>query len=301
MANLYYLAISRFNCVSSEYKTVRLYIGLPDNVTPVAGSWYRDSAGECTYSYQISYNPIPQNPGIFTPIICLGTSYTNYFAACGSCSITTSTTTLGPTTTTTTTSTTTTTTTAAPTTTTTTQTPVLVFHQDPYTISFDEVGNLFESFYSYHPDYMGELNTTLYTFKNGKIWVHKSEQYCKFYGVQYGANITTVFNSGALDKKTWVSLMETGNSIWACPVIYTQMETNGQKQTSSLITDDFVVLESEFHASFFKAENSPGGLIEGDSLKGGYIAIKFDSNNPNSFVYLNSATVKFINSPLNNR
>lgn len=178
----------------------------------------------------------------------------------------------------------------------------LLFHQDPYTISFDEIGNAFESFYSYHPEFMGDLNITLFTFDSGKIYKHTSNTHCNFYGIQYPATITTVFNSGALDKKTWISLMETGNTIWKTPIIYTQMNSYGsQKQESQLLDADFEVLESEYHASFLRDSNSIGGLLEGDALKGGYIVIKFEKTNANSFVYLNSATVKFIDSPLNNR
>jgi hypothetical protein len=181
---------------------------------------------------------------------------------------------------------------------------ILTFHQDPYTIAFDEVGNSFESFYSYKPEMMGELNTTLFTFKNGGIWKHtNSTAFCNFYGTQYGASITTVFNSASLDKKTWISIMETGNTIWACPVITTQMNTGGvsTSQTSLLLESDFSTLEAEYHASFLKDSSSPGGLIEGDSLKGGYMVVKFEKASANSFVYLNSATTKYINSPLNNR
>jgi hypothetical protein len=181
---------------------------------------------------------------------------------------------------------------------------ILNFHQDPYTIAFDEVGNSFESFYSYKPEMMGELNTTLFSFKNGAIWKHtNSTAFCNFYGTQYGASITTVFNTASLDKKTWISIMETGNTIWACPVISTQMNTGGvaTKQTSLLLESDFSTLEAEYHASFLKDSSSPGGLIEGDSLKGGYMVVKFEKTSANSFVYLNSATTKYINSALNNR
>jgi hypothetical protein len=179
---------------------------------------------------------------------------------------------------------------------------VLTYHQDPFTISFDEMANAFESFYSYYPEFYGCLDTKLFSFKNGEIWAHNNTStYCNFYGVQGDAFITTVFNSGALDKKTFISLMETGNDIWECPVIYTQMETEGTRQESELATADFSTLESEYHASFLRDSNSPGGLVEGDSLKGGYIVIRFEKISANSFVYLNSATVKFINSPLNNR
>jgi len=178
---------------------------------------------------------------------------------------------------------------------------VLTYHQDPVTISFDENANAFESFYSYHPEFMGELNTTLFSFKNGDIWQHGTTPYCNFYGVQDDASITTVFNSNSLDKKTWISIMETGNTIWECPVIYTQMDNGSGKQESQLLESDFVTLESEYQASFLRDSNSPGGLIEGDSLKGGYIVAKFEKTSANSFVYLNSATTKYINSALNNR
>ena len=188
---------------------------------------------------------------------------------------------------------------------------VLTYHQNPYTISFDEVGNAFESFYSYHPEFMGELNTKLLTFKNGDIYAHNNNStYCNFYGNQYNASITTVFNAQSLDKKTWVSLMETGNTIWECPIIYTQMDSYVTevdhlpyhvKQESELLEADFQILESEYHASFLRDSNSQGGLVEGDTLKGGYIIIKFEKTSPQSFVYLNSATAKYINSALNNR
>ena len=179
---------------------------------------------------------------------------------------------------------------------------ILTYHQDPYTIAFDEVGNSFESFYSYHPEYLGDVEVTLFSFKNGEIWKHGSTNYCNFYDVQYNASITTVFNSAAIDKKTWISLLETGNTIWECPEITTQMSSYGTtKQESELKPVDFQVLESEYHASFLKDINSPGGLINGDSLKGGYITIKFQKTNADSFVYLNSATCKYIDSPLNNR
>ena len=179
---------------------------------------------------------------------------------------------------------------------------VLIFHQDPYTISFDETANAFESFYSYHPEFLGSLNLTMFSFKNGAAWKHKSTVYCNFYGVQYPASITTVFNSASLDKKTWISVMETGSTGWKCPVIYTQMNSyDSRKQESELIDADFRTLESEYHASFLRDKNSVGGINNGATLKGGYIVIKFEKTNANSFVYLNSATTKYINSPLNNR
>ena len=76
--------------------------------------------------------------------------------------------------------------------------------------------------------------------------------------------------------------------------------TAGLKQQSQLISSDFEQIESEYHASFLRDQNSIGGLTDGSQLKGVYIVIKFRVNSPN-FVYLNIAAVKYINSPLNNR
>ena len=179
----------------------------------------------------------------------------------------------------------------------------LLYHQDPYTISFDEVGNAFESFYSYHPEFQGCLNTKLFSFKNGKIWAHNTDStFCNFFGEQSGASITAVFNLNSLDKKTWISIVETANTVWECPIIYTQMNSyDTVRQESELKEVDFATLESTYNASFLKDKNSQGGLIEGSSLKGGYLVVKFEKTNANSFVYLNSATAKYINSPLNNR
>ena len=73
------------------------------------------------------------------------------------------------------------------------------------------------------------------------------------------------------------------------------------RQESELLEGDFATLESTYNASFLKDINSLGGLIEGDSLKGGYIVVKFEKTNANSFVYLNNVGIKYIDSPLNNR
>jgi hypothetical protein len=179
----------------------------------------------------------------------------------------------------------------------------LIFHQDPYTISFDEVNNNFESFYSYFPEYYGCLNTKLFSFYNGQIYAHNNDStYCNFFGGQFSASITTVFNQANINKKTWISMAQTANSVWICPIIYTQMISHDAvRQESELLEADFSILESTYNASFLKDKNSAGGLIEGDSLKGGYIVVKFQNTSADSFVYLNNVGIKYIDSPLNNR
>lgn len=176
------------------------------------------------------------------------------------------------------------------------------FQQDGYTISFDEISNAFESFYSYKPEWLGCLNTLLISFKTGGLWKHDSITYCNFYGTQYEASITAVFNANSLDKKTFVSLMETSNTTWQCPAIYTQMNTYGTQRQESVLGDvNFRVLESQYHAFFKRDSNSSGGLINGKTLKGNYIVIKFQKDSANQFYFINSCTVNYINSALNKR
>lgn len=185
----------------------------------------------------------------------------------------------------------------------------LTFHQDSYTICFSEENNSFESFYSYKPEMMGCIGTKLYSFKNGAIWAHNNDStFCNFYGVQYPCSITTVFGQAVTNRKTYVSVKVTANDVWACPLIYTQMQSYGshalggyQRQESELKTVDFEDLESEYEASFLNDVWSQGGLINGSSLKGGYMVIKFEYDTADSFVFLNSASVKYIDSALNAR
>lgn len=176
----------------------------------------------------------------------------------------------------------------------------LSFHQDGYTLSFDEVANQWESFYSYKPEWIGVLNTLLISFKDGGLWRHNSTTYCNFYGNQYDAMIEAAFNSGGNLKKTWISVAEFANTVWDCPEISSQMDTYGTTAQSSRIpASNFKKLESNYHSNFLRDINSSGGLANGSSLKGNYLIIKFRKQNANQFFFLNLVSVNFIDSPLN--
>lgn len=180
----------------------------------------------------------------------------------------------------------------------------LVFHQDAYTLAFAEGTNRWESFYSYAPEMMAVLNTQLFTFKSGNIWYHNSPTYCNFYGTQYACSITLVFNDASSFKKTFISLMETGTITWLAPEITTSSISFGTtKQQSKLIAKDFRTLESTYNASLLRDQNSIGGILNGDLLKGEYIIIKLQVNEDKTanLVSLNTAAVKFIESQYNIR
>jgi len=178
----------------------------------------------------------------------------------------------------------------------------LIFHQDAYTIIFNESRDEkqgFECFASYLPENIGCLGTLLYTFKNGKIWLHDSSTFNNFYGVQYDSYITMVFKGSDVLKKQWASISQQASSVWDCPIIYTQADSySNQKQESNLVESDFEYLETSYETSFLRDSKSQGGIIDGDKLKGIYIVIKFRKQNATTYQFLNEVCVSFVNSPL---
>lgn len=172
-----------------------------------------------------------------------------------------------------------------------------------HTLMFDEEMNSFSTFLSYHPEMMTCLNTLLITFKDGELYTHDSSVYNNFYDVQYGSSITTLFNDNPLDKKTFLSVAQVASSIWECPTIQTDLvsEYSSQKMESNLISSDFAYLEGTYEAPILRDANSPGGVYSGDAMKGKYILMEFNNSQASSLIKLNSLSLKYINSPLNNR
>jgi hypothetical protein len=171
-----------------------------------------------------------------------------------------------------------------------------------YTISFDEETNAFESFLSYHPENMCALGTQFISWKDGELYTHDNSQYNFFHGVQYDSTITLVFNVQGLEKKTWESITEVANTIFDCPVIYTNSESfAGQRQETNLSESNFKVYEGNPSAAILRDINSRKGRINGDTMKGNYIAIKFRKQNASNLIYLSIVSVKYIDSPLTSK
>lgn len=181
----------------------------------------------------------------------------------------------------------------------------LTFHQDANTISFLETRGTqegFESPYSYHPEGMASLNNLLVSFKDGEFWKHNSTVYCNFYGIQYSAYIEAVFNDATLEKKSWESLTQVTDTIWECPVMYTNVNTYaGQRQETVLIPQRFKKLEENPSAAIMRDIHSRGGLINGDFMKGNFLVVRFQKSNANELVILSAVSVMFKDSPLTNR
>jgi hypothetical protein len=172
------------------------------------------------------------------------------------------------------------------------------------TLVFDLDYKCFSTFFSYHPEMMTTLGTLFISFKNGGLYTHDNfNQHNTFYGQPTeDSSITPVFNANSLDKKTFMSVGEVASQIWDVPVIKTDINSYGTtKMESNLVDDDFVELEGTYEAPVLRDVNSIGGILEGDSMKGKYMTMKFRAKTPTSLVSLNLLSLKSINSPLNNR
>jgi hypothetical protein len=170
---------------------------------------------------------------------------------------------------------------------------------DAVTISFDEENNCFESFLSAHPEMMCDIGTLLITFKNGKLYTHDGTDYNTFYGTTYDSTITPVFNQNQLEKKTYLAISEVASEVWNCPEITTSLNSYGTTpQQSNLVDSDFETKEGVHHAGFLRDSNSIGGIINGNSLKGNWLSIKFRKENPINLITLNVVSLEYIDSPL---
>lgn len=172
-----------------------------------------------------------------------------------------------------------------------------------YNFSFNEARNGYASFYSWIPEWVIGAEDITYSWFQGALYIHNNTtDYCKFYGTQYNASITTVFNQNLLQKKTFEAVSQIANNIWICPTINTNsisyVGTPTVYQTSSLISNDFVTLEGNYHAAFLRDANSIGGILEGETLKGNWISITFSITTASDLYYLSEVSVNFVDSPL---
>lgn len=172
------------------------------------------------------------------------------------------------------------------------------FTQGLYTVvywesDYDQLKG-FETFLSLYPESMACLDNQLYSFSLGQIAIHNNtEDYNRFFGIRGDIAIEAVFNDNALQKKTPVSIAEMGSVVWPC----TSIRTN-TAQNSKIPEASFKTLEGMYHAPFFRAQNTTGGLANGQVLKGNYFIVKFERKQETGFCTLNMASLKYNNSSL---
>lgn len=160
----------------------------------------------------------------------------------------------------------------------------------------------FRCFYDYHPEFALSAGNVVYSWKNGALYRHDSSTYCNFYGVQYGVDATYVFNDNLPQKKSWHSVTEIASDIFECPEIYTNAQSySGQRQETTLVPAEFTKFENVPSAAFKRDSNSSGGKVNGDTMKGNWVSMKFKKQNASSLIEMSEILVTYVDSPLTSR
>jgi hypothetical protein len=152
-----------------------------------------------------------------------------------------------------------------------------------YTLAFNEIKNSYTSFYSFSPEAIVNFENKLASFKNGQMYIHDSSTRNNFYGTQYGSSLTFVFNKDNIIKKTFDYLTLDATDYWTSATMNDVNTSLGQ--SSNLVQSDYEIHEGLYHAALQRDNNSLGGIINGDYLKGTWLETKF-FNSATNLVYL---------------
>eukprot|EP01046_Picozoa_sp_COSAG06_P034843 COSAG06_NODE_3688_length_5008_cov_127.456432_3_plen_232_part_01 len=130
-----------------------------------------------------------------------------------------------------------------------------------YTLTYSEGSKGFPSFYSYNPEYMIGMNNFFYSFKNGQLYRHNTnDTRNSYYGTTYASTIKTVINEIPLDNKLFKTLNLESTDAWSAELL-----TDVAAQSSSIESTSFVKKEGNYFA-YVRTNGavSGGALTESD-------------------------------------
>ena len=118
-----------------------------------------------------------------------------------------------------------------------------------YTLSYSDKSKGWPSFYSFIPDFMIGMNSYFYTFKNGNLFRHNTnDNRNEYYGVPgtdpaNASTITSVFNpEPTLSIKLFKTLSFESNAAWTCTNLLTDLSQG------SIPLAEFEQKEGEWYA-----------------------------------------------------
>jgi len=178
------------------------------------------------------------------------------------------------------------------------------------TLAFDEDCTGWTSRFSFKPSLASSLRNSFYTFKKvtsvdektlGTLWRHYADptttlvNYCNFYGVQYDANVTLIFNPESSTSKNFNTLNYEGSTGWALEELYSNSDI-AVPISKTIDALNLAALENQLFQNSFKRKenkyfgtiinNTPatyGEVVYGNSMngiKGFYSTVKMTFVNP---------------------
>ena len=129
------------------------------------------------------------------------------------------------------------------------------------TIAFSETNKLWETYYSFEPEFMSRLFNDICSFKGGEFYLHNKGERNVFYGQYTPSEIWVVSNAQPSLKKFYKAIGLESDAV------FTPYElTTPSGQRSSLIPEDFAEREGYFYADILRDELTPSQTVEGEVL-----------------------------------
>jgi hypothetical protein len=148
-------------------------------------------------------------------------------------------------------------------------------------VSYSDTLGVWNSFYSYVPDFLDNAGMNLITWKDGQLYLHDSNSanQGEFYGEDLDSQLTIVSNQHPETIKLFknVKLLTNdtyGDSDWSTTPDGVNTST---EQVSELISDDFAYKENSMTAGFLRDSNTPNEdypLLDGERLRGRWLTIE---------------------------
>lgn len=145
-----------------------------------------------------------------------------------------------------------------------------------YTLTYSESAKGWPSFYSFLPEMMIGMNNYFYSFKNGRLYRHNTNNTRNnFYGTQYVSTITGVINDEPSSVKTFKTINLESNQPFNC--------TLTSDLGSGFIDNTwFSLKEGDYYAHIRR--NDDDGVLEMRSLQGIGSSTSVDSSDASAVV-----------------
>lgn len=119
-----------------------------------------------------------------------------------------------------------------------------------FTISYSKDVEGWTSFHSYIPEWMVNMNGVFYSFKNGNLWQHYSNNTRNnYYGVQYSSEITPILNDSPIEQKVFKTISTQSTTAW-------KAECDTQTESGVIESSYFVKKETNWYSHIRRDPNT---------------------------------------------
>jgi hypothetical protein len=144
------------------------------------------------------------------------------------------------------------------------------------TLAYSDASQGWTSFFSYKPEKMIGMNSYFYSFKNGNLWRHNTnEKRNNFYDEQFTSKVVGVFNVDPNAVKNFNTFVTNDDNPWNC-TFYTDLSKG------YILSSQFVEKEGGYFAHIRSSSNSNDLKLR--SSQGIGVPLHMESTNPTAVV-----------------